>query len=329
MDGYMRWIEGTTYLQFDHLNVKLAIIQSLAFEAHLLEVKYHDFDEINHPFSFHRQDRLRYYEELEIPISLAAYVSELIVKQDNAIYRDIDSHDEQTDVFMINDISIREIVQFPQLKRIQFTDMTTQGNTIAKKLKPFHIEVTYTKKQASKHQIRIPAFLSIMILILASVLSSIVFTKLHATTFIKVSDKTKRDTQKENVKELQNSEEEPRMSEDYTFDLNHTYTYIKTTQGQHLLYDKANDTRIDLSSYAYIEVAFLYDGENVMDESALLVSQDKVSWFMIRDDYQHPQPIIVGSDIEVSSMGLINISKEEPFYFNLINNYNMFKEGIE
>lgn len=325
----MRWIEDTTYLQFDHLNVKLAVIQSLAFDAHLLEVEYCDFDDINHMFPFYKQDRLHYYEELEIPINLAAYVSELIVKRDNAIYHDIDYQNEQTDVFMIDDISIREIAQFPQLKRIQLMDMTTQGNIIAKKLKPFHIDVTYTKKKSLKHHIRIPAFLSIMMLILATALSSAIFTKLHATTFIKVSDKTKRETQKETAKQLQSSKEEPQMSEDYTFDLNHTYTYIKTIQGQHLLYDKVRDTRIDLSAYSYIEVAFLYDGENVLDESALLVSQDKVSWFMIRDDYQHPQIVNVESDIDVSSMGLINISKEEPFYFNIINNVNMFKEGTE
>lgn len=119
------------YLQFDHFNFKLAILQELMYEQEILLPKFrvYDFCEKEYP-SIDPEDFYespipevqKYFEELAIPKSYAKEVRSLFFDGGNDIYAQlIPLWDGEDDQFDLDAVSERELAQFPNLKTIDGT----------------------------------------------------------------------------------------------------------------------------------------------------------------------------------------------------------------
>ena len=138
-------------LKFDNFNFKLCVIQELMYRKNLLlprfdvyefveeyETRKIDIDEEGYePI----EEIVDWFKKVEIPVSLAANVEEIIMDGGNEIYMQIIPFwDGEDDHFDIKDITENEIKQFANLKRI--TLLPSEDNIkLIEKLKQFDIEV--------------------------------------------------------------------------------------------------------------------------------------------------------------------------------------------
>ncbi|WP_455026083.1 DUF6892 domain-containing protein [Oribacterium sinus] len=117
---------GGDILHFDTLNFKLAIIQVLMYDLHLLKPEFdlYDFAEqyqgenIDTDSDIIIEPAKSFFKEMEIPKKLAPYVEMLYMDSGNDVYMNIiPQWDGEDDSFDLNEITLAELQQFPNLKK--------------------------------------------------------------------------------------------------------------------------------------------------------------------------------------------------------------------
>ena len=113
-------------LHFDTLNFKLAIIQVLMYDLHLLKPEFdlYDFAEqyqgenIDTDSDTIIEPALNFFKEMEIPKNFAPYVEMLYMDGGNDVYMNIiPQWDGEDESFDLNEITLEELQQFPNLKK--------------------------------------------------------------------------------------------------------------------------------------------------------------------------------------------------------------------
>lgn len=344
----MEWETNQGYLQFDNLNFKLAVIQHLAFELEILKVNHGlgDFDDYRETFEDYNaalrsyyENALTYYERLQIPAYMASYIDTLFIRIDDDIYLDIyPDWCGEGGFFKITDISEREAKQFPSLKEITFIDTTSQGSIIKKKLKPLGITVDYSKCKETKHERQVPLIIAILVLLAGVTIVSALFVHLHAGYLFQAGDHAAMEVEGE-VTEGESStlsmadaeseggtesetdadaEKDSGLQQEKEYVLNDKYSFVNKEDGRLLLLDKEVQAYIDLGQYQYAHVIFLYKDDTLLDDRGLLVSEDGAQWSLIMDDYSNPVLVDTEGYDEISYSGMVNISSDTPYYFDLV-----------
>lgn len=137
-------------LKFDNFNFKLCIIQELMYNKNVLLPKFDAYDfaeeydkrkiDIEEEGYEPIKEIVDWFKKIEIPISLAAHIEEIIMDGGNEIYTQIIPFwDGEDDYFDIKEITEDEIKQFPNLKKI--TLLPSENNKgIIKKLESYGIK---------------------------------------------------------------------------------------------------------------------------------------------------------------------------------------------
>ena len=112
------------YLQFDNFNFKLAIIQELMYDINVLQPEF-DIYEFAKEYKGEAIDTesetaiepaLDYFKNLQIPKSLAKEVGSFYMDGGNEVYMNIiPLWDGEDGYFDLNDVSLAELKQFPNL----------------------------------------------------------------------------------------------------------------------------------------------------------------------------------------------------------------------
>lgn len=137
-------------LKFDNFNFKLCIIQELMYKKDLLLPKFDAYEfaeeydkreiDIDEEGYEPIEEIVEWFKKLEIPVSLASNIEEIIMDGGNEIYTQIIPFwDGEDDYFDVKDISENEIKQFHNLKRIILLPSKDNANLI-EKLKKYGIE---------------------------------------------------------------------------------------------------------------------------------------------------------------------------------------------
>ena len=113
-------------LHFDTLNFKLAIIQVLMYDLHLLKPEFDIYDFADH-YEGEKIDTdsdviiepaMNFFKEMEIPKNFAPYVEMLYMDGGNDVYMNIiPQWDGEDESFDLNEITLEELQQFPNLKK--------------------------------------------------------------------------------------------------------------------------------------------------------------------------------------------------------------------
>ena len=112
-------------LQFENLNLKLAVIQVLMYDLNLLKPRFdiygfadeHKELEINTDSYTVIEPALNFFRELSIPREFAQYVEKIDMDGGNKVYMNIiPQWDGEDECFDLNNITFSEIRQFPNLK---------------------------------------------------------------------------------------------------------------------------------------------------------------------------------------------------------------------
>ena len=121
-DFYNTMEEG--YLQFDNFNFKLAIIQELMYDLNVLQPEFDIYEfakeykgeEIDTESETVIEPALEYFKNLQIPKSLAKEVGSFYMDGGNEVYMNIiPQWDGEDGYFDLNDVSLTELRQFPNL----------------------------------------------------------------------------------------------------------------------------------------------------------------------------------------------------------------------
>ena len=113
-------------LHFDTLNFKLAIIQVLMYDLHLLKPEFdiyafadhYEEEKIDTDSDIIIEPAMNFFKEMEIPKKLAPYVEMLYMDGGNDLYMNIiPQWDGEDDSFDLNEITLAELQQFPNLKK--------------------------------------------------------------------------------------------------------------------------------------------------------------------------------------------------------------------
>ena len=121
-DFYNTMEEG--YLQFDNFNFKLAIIQELMYDLNVLQPEFDIYEfakeykgeEIDTEIDTVIEPALEYFKNLQIPKSLAKEVGSFYMDGGNEVYMNIiPLWDGEDGYFDLNDVSLAELRQFPNL----------------------------------------------------------------------------------------------------------------------------------------------------------------------------------------------------------------------
>ena len=121
-DFYNNMEEG--YLQFDNFNFKLAIIQELMYDINVLQPEFDIYEfakeykgeEIDTESETAIEPALEYFKNLQIPKSLAKEVGSFYMDGGNEVYMNIiPLWDGEDGYFDLNDVSLEELRQFPNL----------------------------------------------------------------------------------------------------------------------------------------------------------------------------------------------------------------------
>ena len=121
-DFYNNMEEG--YLQFDNFNFKLAIIQELMYDINVLQPEFDIYEfakeykgeEIDTESETAIEPALDYFKNLQIPKSLAKEVGSFYMDGGNEVYMNIiPLWDGEDGYFDLNDVSLAELRQFPNL----------------------------------------------------------------------------------------------------------------------------------------------------------------------------------------------------------------------
>lgn len=136
---------------FDNFNFKLAVIQKLMYEKELLLPKFdiyefcdeyekRDIDPIEEGYDKPIKEVMDWFKKYQIPLSLADEVDEICMDGGDDIYLQImPNWDGEDDFYDINQISIEEVSQFKNLKKL--TLMSTNIEEIREKLKTLNIDI--------------------------------------------------------------------------------------------------------------------------------------------------------------------------------------------
>ena len=112
------------YLQFDNFNFKLAIIQELMYDINVLQPEFDIYEfakeykgeEIDTESETVIEPALDYFKNLQIPKSLAKEVGSFYMDGGNEVYMNIiPLWDGEDGYFDLNDVSLAELRQFPNL----------------------------------------------------------------------------------------------------------------------------------------------------------------------------------------------------------------------
>ena len=112
------------YLQFDNFNFKLAIIQELMYDINVLQPEFDIYEfakeykgeEIDTESETVIEPSLEYFKNLQIPKSLAKEVGSFYMDGGNEVYMNIiPLWDGEDGYFDLNDVSLAELRQFPNL----------------------------------------------------------------------------------------------------------------------------------------------------------------------------------------------------------------------
>lgn len=113
-------------LHFDTLNFKLAIIQVLMYDLHLLKPEFDIYDFADH-YEGEKIDMdsdiiiepaMNFFKEMEIPKNFAPYVEMLYMDGGNDVYMNIiPQWDGEDESFDLNEITLEELQQFSNLKK--------------------------------------------------------------------------------------------------------------------------------------------------------------------------------------------------------------------
>lgn len=113
-------------LHFDTLNFKLAIIQVLMYDLHLLKPEFDIYNFADH-YEGEKIDTdsdaiiepaMNFFKEMDIPKNFAPYVEMLYMDGGNDVYMNIiPQWDGEDDSFDLNEITLEELQQFPNLKK--------------------------------------------------------------------------------------------------------------------------------------------------------------------------------------------------------------------
>ena len=112
------------YLQFDNFNFKLAIIQELMYDINVLQPEFDIYqfakeykgEEIDTESETVIEPALNYFKNLQIPKSLAKEVGSFYMDGGNEVYMNIiPLWDGEDGYFDLNDVSLAELRQFPNL----------------------------------------------------------------------------------------------------------------------------------------------------------------------------------------------------------------------
>ena len=113
-------------LHFDTLNFKLAIIQVLMYDLHLLKPEFdiyafadhYEEEKIDTDSDIIIEPAMNFFKEMEIPKNFAPYVEMLYMDGGNDLYMNIiPQWDGEDDSFDLNEITLEELQQFPNLKK--------------------------------------------------------------------------------------------------------------------------------------------------------------------------------------------------------------------
>ena len=112
------------YLEFDNFNFKLAIIQELMYDINVLQPEFDIYEfakeykgeEIDTESDTVIEPALDYFKNLQIPKSLAKEVGSFYMDGGNEVYMNIiPLWDGEDGYFDLNDVSLAELRQFPNL----------------------------------------------------------------------------------------------------------------------------------------------------------------------------------------------------------------------
>ena len=113
-------------LHFYTLNFKLAIIQVLMYDLHLLKPEFDIYNFADH-YEGEKIDTdsdaiiepaMNFFKEMDIPKNFAPYVEMLYMDGGNDVYMNIiPQWDGEDDSFDLNEITLEELQQFPNLKK--------------------------------------------------------------------------------------------------------------------------------------------------------------------------------------------------------------------
>lgn len=138
-------------LKFNNFNFKLCIIQVLMYKKNLLLPKFDAYEfakeyenreiDIDEEGYEPIKEIVDWFKKIEIPVSLASNIEEIIMDGGNEIYTQIIPFwDGEDDYFDVKDITEEEIKQFPNFKKI--TLLPSENNAkLIEKLKKYGIEV--------------------------------------------------------------------------------------------------------------------------------------------------------------------------------------------
>ena len=113
-------------LHFDTLNFKLAIIQVLMYDLHLLKPEFdiyafadhYEEEKIDTDSDIIIEPAMNFFKEMEIPKNFAPYVEMLYMDGGNDLYMNIiPQWDGEDESFDLNEITLEELQQFPNLKK--------------------------------------------------------------------------------------------------------------------------------------------------------------------------------------------------------------------
>jgi len=136
------------FLHFDNLNFKLAIIQTLMYDLKLLEPSFDIYDfanqckdeEIDTESYTIIEPALNHFRNLPIPKKFASQVETVYMDGGNEVYMNIiPQWDGEDGCFDLNEITLSELEQFPNLK--QATIMSSNFDKIKETFDAANIEV--------------------------------------------------------------------------------------------------------------------------------------------------------------------------------------------
>ncbi len=113
-------------LYFDNLNFKLAIIQVLMYDLQLLKPEFDIYDfadqykgeKIDTDSDTIIEPAMNFFKEMEIPKKFAPYVEIIYMDGGNDLYMNIiPQWDGENESFDLNEITLAELQQFPNLKK--------------------------------------------------------------------------------------------------------------------------------------------------------------------------------------------------------------------
>ena len=129
-------VDSEEILYFDHLNFKLAVIQVLMYDLEVLKPSFDIYDYADQ-YSEEELDTesmevikpaLDYFEALSIPKKYADQVKEIYMDGGNEIYMNIiPQWDGEDETFDLNEISLSELQQFPNLKEATILSSYFEG----------------------------------------------------------------------------------------------------------------------------------------------------------------------------------------------------------